>query len=107
MNPQEQEDFKHWRQDVKVWKDQAATWRDELALAMASLRELEGFLGAHGNQVEDLIEQVKSVDAAVEGKHHDAAKAGHHKARALLASLKTDHHALLARVAAVREPAAR
>lgn len=104
MNPHNHDDLKHWRQDCKDWMAEAMNWQDEKARALASLRELEGFLGAHGDQLDGLVTRLAALEATVENdSQHDVARNIHHESKALHTAIKGVHHDLMARTNALRE----
>lgn len=108
MNPHTHEEIKEWRQDAKAWALEVGQWQEEQARARAALAELEGFLGAHGDQLGGYAAGIEKLGGLVAGdQHHDAAKAAHREAKGLQHSLKAAHHDLMARIGALRPVAAK
>lgn len=108
MNPHHHDDMKHWRQDSRDWTAEAQRWQVEKTRALTALRELEGFLGAHSDQLDGFVAHLKVLEGTVANdSQHDAARNSHHEAKALHAALKGVHHDLMARTNALREVTAK
>lgn len=102
------EDMKQWRHDAKDWTNEASQWHEEQARAKAALAELQGFLGAHGDQLVSYAASVEKLAGMLDSdQQHDAAKVAHRDAKALQHSLKAEHHDLMARVNALRSLASK